>query len=672
MSWRLIVGMVLAALVPTRPTSGADAPPPMSYRTIAITAGHFRCEVPEGWYFDRDEPAEARIHYHGFYVHGPKGNEDIGPSLSVRFFAPDNTLFAGAAGYLKRQLGPSLVKLADEKTSEPREVTVAGRPTTTFTRDTFEFFPPESLDSKRIPMREEHFVVPHLGGFVIVRFEAPTASYARSRQALSHLLETLRLLPELTLQTVRLTSPGLSPEVMEARVTNPVEAGLKGSPELLSTWSASFRGESVLSLAFKSTSDVTAVRQELQRRLAPLLGGLPAGTSTLLDPAFSGEEPVLSVTLSTNNSANTRPAQIARLTALAERTVRSRINAVPGVVQAAFTGAAPRYEVDISPERLAKHNVDLRDLIAAVRNGAKPAGGAALETPIDDFLQRAVVLSDGRQVTIGDLVEVRLTAFEPVAVDERSADKGASDADTRIVQLLVRNSPDTDYGAVYRAVERALDEVRTTLPEGVALQRRLVAPAANPVWESLGIGHGRLVLKVAGADLTAAADAAEEVRQSFASIAGVVDLAVIPAVRPTRRVAVRREQAARYGFDDKAIREIVATVETIIDRLSVARVAGPHGLPIDVAVTADGDEPAAIGRLTFQIPEGGRITLSSIAEISLVAEPAAVLHEQGRRVVLVTGRIEGRDSADAVGEIESLLRTIRLPDGLSIETLKNE
>lgn len=168
---------------------------PIEYRTLEVSEGHFRCDVPKDWNVIRDRREEDRIHCYGAYLDGAKPGEGIGPALSVRYFAPDNTLFRGAEGYLQRQFAPSLVKPSGEKTSEVREVLLAGRPAKTFTRDTFSFFPRDSLDTKQIPVREEHYVVPHLGGFVIVRWEAPTASYQEIRPVLQRLLDTLQLLP---------------------------------------------------------------------------------------------------------------------------------------------------------------------------------------------------------------------------------------------------------------------------------------------------------------------------------------------------------------------------------------------------------------------------------------------------------------------------------------------
>jgi len=127
-----------------------------------------------------------------------------------------------------------------------------------------------------------------------------------------------------------------------------------------------------------------------------------------------------------------------------------------------------------------------------------------------------------------------------------------------------------------------------------------------------------------------------------------------------------------YGFSDGDTAESLGAINAIGEHRTSASVNGPHGLPIDVAVTAAGDEPSSIARFTVCTPEGEVIRLTSIADISIVEEPAAILHHNGRRVVFVTGRFAGGDRAGTTREIEAYCRTIRLSEGLTVETVTND
>jgi multidrug efflux pump subunit AcrB len=656
-------GALLAALA-----THAEEPAVSRYRSVKIPEAHFQCEVPEEWHYSREEREEARIHYHGFFLQGLKADDDIGPALSVRYFAPDNTLFRGLQGYLDRQLGPSLLKPIDEKTSEVSDITVAGRPGKTFTRDTVEFFPPETLDARKIPIREEYVVVPHLGGFLVVRFEAPTRSFMVSRGALVHVLDTLRLLPETTFQSLRLTAAGVSVEAVEATITNPVEAALRDVPSLKGTWSVSTRGESVITLAVPATTELATVRSEIRRRLTALRRDLPPGTQFEFDAAVPGDEPLMTVTVSTDDALEARPVTIARLTALTKRIVHDRIVAVSGVADVVPAGPRPRYEIVIKADRLMENGVDIRDLVAAIRNEPTVAGVAAVEPPIDELTRRTVAIREDRRVTVGELVKVQLAAREPLGGAERPTDRDVTD---REVRLEIRSTPDTDSGAVFRAVEQVLDDVRTTLPEGTRLKHQIAASAANLPREASDVAPERFAVEVIGSDFSKANLAAETVLDGLRSIPGLAELTVRPSNRASVRVSIRRDQALRHGYSDSDVAEIAGAVNAIIERRSIARVKGTDGLAIDTALMPDGDGTSDIGRLTVCTPRGDVVQLESIADVSFVEEPTAIHHKNGRCVVMVSGQIVRDDRASADREIKSFCGTVRLPKGCTVASVTN-
>ncbi|HWA97092.1 MAG TPA: hypothetical protein VG713_01305 [Pirellulales bacterium] len=188
--WVVIVAALFAAVGRAEPQPGA-----IEYRRIELRDGHFACDIPRDWEMSRDEHEEARIHYAGFFLVGPRQGDPLPPTISARYFAPDNTLFKDADAYLSRQLQPGLVQVQGETTSAVREATLDGQPAKTFTRNTFDFVPPESLDSKRIDVREQYWVAPHRKGFVVLKFTAPTASFDRWHPAFARLIATFAALP---------------------------------------------------------------------------------------------------------------------------------------------------------------------------------------------------------------------------------------------------------------------------------------------------------------------------------------------------------------------------------------------------------------------------------------------------------------------------------------------
>lgn len=164
----------------------------MAYTSLDLKQGLFRCDVPADWWQSRDEHAESRTKVQGMHLVGPKEKAPLAPTLSLRYFAPGNTVAPTAEAYLKRQLEPAPVPLKGEKTSEPKKVSAAGLPGESFVRDTFEFIPPRSLDTKQVPVREEYVILERKEGFFVLLYKAPSASFKRWRPAFQRVLDTFQ------------------------------------------------------------------------------------------------------------------------------------------------------------------------------------------------------------------------------------------------------------------------------------------------------------------------------------------------------------------------------------------------------------------------------------------------------------------------------------------------
>jgi hypothetical protein len=164
------------------------------YRNFELQQGHFRYELPTDWAQTRDARDDARIRSHGVYAYCPRVTLPR-PAISVRYYTRENALFRGAEHYLIRQLDEGVLKLPGEKTSKPRETKLGDMPATTFTRNTFDYYLPRSLDTQEIPVREECLVAESKEGFFVLRYTSPTASFARWRPAFQHLLDTFQFVP---------------------------------------------------------------------------------------------------------------------------------------------------------------------------------------------------------------------------------------------------------------------------------------------------------------------------------------------------------------------------------------------------------------------------------------------------------------------------------------------
>ena len=443
----------------------------VEYRLFDLPEAHFRCEAPRDWRLIRDKHEESRTHCYGIYLAGPDEDAPLGPTLSARYFAPDNTLGDTAEKYLRRHQEPGLVPLQGEKTSAPEKTTLDGRPAKKFTRDTFEFFPPESLDTKKIPFREEYCVAPHLGGFVVLKLAAPTAGFARWRPVFQHLLDTFRFLPEHAIVTVRAKAIGLSAFEVETAIAAPLEAKLANLPGCLGIRSASRRGECTVWLAFDCGVELAAHRTEIQQRIAAAKDALPPGTALTVGPPAPADSRPLLIALYSIDRSRPRSELSNELEAFAATTLLNRIAVLPGVAEAVFVGGERRYEITPVEERMNERDVDVQDLFAAIKRLETPRGAAIVPRESPDDLRRVqVAMRSGTLVLLGEIAEVRFGRAD--RAQKRIWFSDRTDEAPAAVLIDVQTLADADADAVDRAVESVLTEVRTLLPPEIKVDCR--------------------------------------------------------------------------------------------------------------------------------------------------------------------------------------------------------
>ena len=186
--------LVFAALLPLTGLSVSGQPPNrITYADFTLEMGFFKCSAPAGWRRIRGERDDARSNSYGVIFEGPAGDEAVSPTVSVRYYGPGNSVAKDAGAFLDRQLRPGLVKLEGEQTSKPSETLLDGRKASAFTRSTYEMWPPHSIDSKRVPIKEETIVIQHEKGFFVLRFSATASSFKKWQSVFQHVRESFHV-----------------------------------------------------------------------------------------------------------------------------------------------------------------------------------------------------------------------------------------------------------------------------------------------------------------------------------------------------------------------------------------------------------------------------------------------------------------------------------------------
>ncbi len=293
----------------------------------------------------------------------------------------------------------------------------------------------------------------------------------------------VEVLPDLTKPTVVILteSPGLAPEEVETRVTQPLESALLGVNGLTRLRSNSDVALSLIYAEFDWDTDIYAARVLVQERLQAAREQLPENVQPFMTPVASlmGEIMLVGVrsTLAPGDPDYLAPAEVRTL---ADWTIRRRLQSIPGVAEILNMGGGVRQiEVRPDPYRLQAFDISHAELEAAVANAAGTTTGGfidsgpteimvrnlAMTTDLAEIARTVVRQAGDRVVTLADVADIAW-GIEPMRGDA-SVSRPPETGPTYGVIMSVTKTPGFDTRALTAQVKAALDELAPALPPGV-------------------------------------------------------------------------------------------------------------------------------------------------------------------------------------------------------------
>ena len=217
--------------------------------------------------------------------------------------------------------------------------------------------------------------------------------------------------------------------------------------------------------------------------------------------------------------------------------------------------------------------------------------------------------------------------------------------------------------------EATVDKIQEVVDGYPGLYRDLLTYLRERIKEVLTGTSATLVIRIYGENLEILREKAEEVRLAIADIEGVVDLKVQPQVLvPHVEVHFRPEAAAQFGLTAGEVRRAATLLmkgnkvgefyedQNIFD---VVVWGAPH-------VRSNLD---ALRSLMIEIPTGGVVPLSQVADVYVAPTPNQIMRESASRYTEVTCNVRGRDLGSVAREIESKVRSIPFERGYHPEIL---
>jgi len=177
-----------------------------------------------------------------------------------------------------------------------------------------------------------------------------------------------------------------------------------------------------------------------------------------------------------------------------------------------------------------------------------------------------------------------------------------------------------------------------------------------------------LAVKIYGDDLTVLAEQASIIESVLGKVAGAADVKTEQTTGlPMMTITPKRDVLARYGL---SITDVQAVVGTAFGGNSAGTLfEGDRRFDMVVRLPESlRNDPRAIEQLTVALPQGGYVPLREVADVSTALGPNQINRENGKRRVVVTANVRGRDLGGFVGEVQQRVNgEVQLPAGYWLE-----
>jgi cobalt-zinc-cadmium resistance protein CzcA len=267
-------------------------------------------------------------------------------------------------------------------------------------------------------------------------------------------------------------------------------------------------------------------------------------------------------------------------------------------------------------------------------------------------------------IRMGEKVERIFLAFPEVLSVSRTT--GSAEASEHVhpvnhshynIELLPREERDRDFDAITDAMRHELD----TIP---GLAYIFEQPIGNKINEMLTGVEGQLSIKLFGPDLLTLNDRIEDIRNVLADLEGVADLQIEQTAGiPQLVVQVNRAKMARFGIPVGDVADIIETALNGLEATDVYESDRITSVLIRLSENYRKDEEA-IKNLLVDAPNGERIPLSELADISKSEGPQTIYRENLMRRKIILCNLVNRDIGSFVSEAQQKIdQEIDLPPG---------
>ncbi len=296
---------------------------------------------------------------------------------------------------------------------------------------------------------------------------------------------------------------GRSPQDVEDQITYPLTVSLLGIPGVKTVRSYSMFGFSTIYIIFKENVDFYWSRSRVLEKLNSLPSGtLPPGVQPALGPDATPLGQVFWYTLEGRDSKGnpTGGWDLDELRSIQDWYVRYALLSADGVSEVASVGGfVKEYQIDVDPDAMRAHRVNLHDVFQAVQAANVDVGAQTIEMNKVEYVIRGLGFVRGLKdleetvVTVRDRVPIRIRDVAHVtlgpAVRRGALDKEGAEVVGGVVVVRYGENP----LAAIKNVKKKIAEIspglpKKTLPDGTVSQVAIVPfyDRTGLIYETLG------------------------------------------------------------------------------------------------------------------------------------------------------------------------------------------
>ena len=218
--------------------------------------------------------------------------------------------------------------------------------------------------------------------------------------------------------------------------------------------------------------------------------------------------------------------------------------------------------------------------------------------------------------------------------------------------------------------QQTLPELRERLQEVVEHQVGAVSEFSQPIelrFNELISGiRSDVGVKIFGDDMQVLNQQAEIIAAKLRQINGAADVKVEQTSGlPLLTIEIKRDAAALYGLNTKQIQDTVATA--IGGTIGGQILQGDRRFDLVIRQNDQMRNPEQLAQLPIRLNTGGVVALSQVADVRTVLGISQMSRENGKRRVVVTTNVNGRDLGSFVADLQNAVREVQLPTGYWVD-----